>query len=82
MSKKRVVITGLSAISPLGCSHTESWENLIAGKSGIGPLTNFDASEYPTRIAAEVGGFSAEAFGISVKQVKRMDRFTQFAVAC
>lgn len=82
MSKKRVVITGLSAISPLGCSHLESWNNLLAGKSGIGLLTRFDATDYPSRIAAEVKDFSTEEFGISAKQARRMDRFTQFAVAC
>lgn len=81
MSKKRVVITGLSAISPLGCSYQESWDNLLAGKSGIGLLTRFDATDYPSRIAAEVRDFSAEEFGIPAKQVRRMDRFTQFAVA-
>lgn len=81
MSRKRVVITGLSALSPLGSTYRESWDNLLAGKSGIGPITHFDASEYASRIAGELKGFSPEAYGISVKQARRMDRFVQIAVA-
>jgi len=81
MNRKRVVVTGLSALTPLGGNVEESWDNLIAGKSGIGPITLFDASEFDTRIAGEVKNFNPEAYGINVKQARRMDRFVQFAVA-
>lgn len=81
MSRKRVVITGLSALTPLGNSYQESWDNLLAGKSGIGPITQFDATAFDSRIAGEVKNFSTEEFGIPFKQARRMDRFTQFAVA-
>ena len=81
MTRKRVVITGLSALSPLGGDLSSSWENLIAGKSGIAPITLFDASGFSATIAGEVKDFSAEAHGIPMKQARRMDRFVQFAVA-
>lgn len=81
MSRKRVVVTGLSALTPLGGNVTESWDNLLAGKSGIGPITLFDASGFDSRIAGEVKGFDPEAYGIPAKQARRMDRFVQFSVA-
>ncbi len=81
MSKKRVVITGLSAITPLGGDVAASWSNLLAMKSGVGPITLFDASKFSTRIAGEVKGFEPESYGISPKLAKRMDRFVQLAVA-
>jgi 3-oxoacyl-[acyl-carrier-protein] synthase II len=81
MTRKRVVITGLSALSPLGGNLAESWKNLLAGKSGIAPITLFDASEFAARIAGEVKNFSPEDFDIPGKQARRMDRFVQFAVA-
>lgn len=80
MTGKRVVVTGLAAITPLGNDLATSWENLVAGKSGIGPITHFDASEYTSRVAGEVKGFDPEQH-IPAKQAKRMDRFVQFAVA-
>ncbi|WP_027187456.1 beta-ketoacyl-ACP synthase II [Desulfovibrio cuneatus] len=81
MTRKRVVITGLSAISPLGNNVADSWNNLLAGKSGIGPITHFDASAFDSRIAGEVKNFVPEEFDIPPKQARRMDRFVQFAVA-
>lgn len=78
--KRRVVITGLGAITPIGIGKDEFWQSLIAGKSGIGPITRFDAAEYTTQIAGEVEGFGPEKY-IDKKEAKRMDRFTQFAVA-
>ena len=81
MTRKRVVITGLAAISPLGGNVDETWTNLLAGKSGIEPITLFDASDFAARIAGEVKDFSPEAYGIPMKQARRMDRFVQFAVA-
>lgn len=81
MDRKRVVITGLAALSPLGNDYQTSWDNLIAGKSGIGPITCFDATGFDARIAGELKNFKPEDYGISVKQAKRMDRFVQIASA-
>ncbi|RME42633.1 MAG: beta-ketoacyl-[acyl-carrier-protein] synthase II, partial [Caldilineae bacterium] len=80
MNRKRVVVTGLGCISPLGNNMQETWNALIAGKSGAGPITLFDASRHKTRFACEVKGFDPAArFGS--REARRMDRFTQFAVA-
>ena len=81
MSRK-VVITGLGAVSPLGLSATESWEAAIAGRSGIGPVTRFDPDQYgiKTRIAGEVKGFEPARY-MDPKDAKRMDRFSQLAIA-
>ncbi len=81
MSRK-VVITGLGAVSPLGLTATESWEAAIAGRSGIGPITQFDPEPYgiKTRIAGEVKGFDPARY-MDPKDAKRMDRFSQLAVA-
>lgn len=80
MKRKRVVVTGLSAITPIGNDVHSSWENLVAGVSGICPVTQFDATDYATRIAGEVKGFDPKEF-MPAKQARRMERFTQFAVA-
>ncbi len=80
MIGNRVVVTGLSAITPLGLDLQASWEALLAGKSGIVPVTRFDISEYDSRIAGEIQGFQATDY-IHPKQARRMDRFTQYAVA-
>lgn len=81
MSKQRVVITGLSALTPLGNDLETTWRNLLDGKSGIGPITLFDASDFDSKVAGEVKNFNPLDFGIPGKQVRRMDRFVQFAVA-
>jgi 3-oxoacyl-[acyl-carrier-protein] synthase II len=78
--RHRVLVTGAGVISPLGNSTEECWANLIAGKSGAGPITRFDASAYETRFACEVRNFSPDGV-MDRKDAKRMDRFTQFAVA-
>lgn len=78
--KKRVVITGLGAITPVGIGVENFWESLLAGKSGIGRITRFDPSDYTTQIAGEVKDFDPSQF-IDKKEAKRMDRSTQFAVA-
>jgi 3-oxoacyl-[acyl-carrier-protein] synthase II len=78
--KTRIVITGMGCLSPLGHNVQQSWEAAVAGKSGAGPITLFDASEHETRIAAEVKGFDA-AERLGRKEARRMDRYTQFAVA-
>jgi 3-oxoacyl-[acyl-carrier-protein] synthase II len=76
----RVVITGLSMITPLGIGAEPTWNGLIAGKSGIGPITSFDATGFETTIAGEIKGFQPEIY-MSPKLIKRMDRFVQIAVA-
>ncbi|MEG1412758.1 MAG: beta-ketoacyl-ACP synthase II [Acidaminococcaceae bacterium] len=78
--KKRVVITGLGAVTPIGIGKNEFWNNLIAGKSGVGPITQFDTTDFDVRIAGEVKNFDYTQF-IDKKEGKRMDRVTQFAVA-
>ncbi|MCC6499368.1 MAG: beta-ketoacyl-ACP synthase II [Anaerolineales bacterium] len=78
--RKRVVVTGLGCISPVGNTVNETWSALLAGKSGAGPITHFDASKHKTRFAAEVKGFDPVArFG--AREARKMDRFTQFAMA-
>ena len=78
--RRRVVITGLGALTPLGNDVRSSWDALIRGESGAGPITHFDASEYPVRIAAEVKGFDPETVA-PAKEVRRMDRNVLLAVA-
>ena len=80
MSRKRVVVTGLSAVTPLGVDARTSWERLIKGESGITPLTRFDAKDHATKIAGEVKGFDPEKY-MPAKQTRRMELFAQFAVA-
>ncbi|OLP17355.1 beta-ketoacyl-[acyl-carrier-protein] synthase II [Leptolyngbya sp. 'hensonii'] len=77
---KRVVVTGLGAITPIGNTLTEYWQGLLSGRNGIGPITLFDASKHDCRIAGEVKGFDPHAY-LDRKDAKRMDRFAQFAVA-
>jgi 3-oxoacyl-[acyl-carrier-protein] synthase II len=77
---KRVVVTGMGVISPLGNTVSEFWQNLVAGKNGIDFITRFDASEYETRFAGEVKDFQAENY-IDRKEARRMDLFTQYAIA-
>ena len=77
---KRVVITGLGAITPIGIGKDAFWEGLMEGKNGIGKITRFDASEYGAQIAGEVKGFEPTDY-IDKKESKRMDRYAQFAVA-
>ncbi|MFA5524774.1 MAG: beta-ketoacyl-ACP synthase II [Tissierellales bacterium] len=78
--KKRVVITGLGIISPIGIGNTEFWDSLLCGKSGISQISRFDTEGFSTTIAGEVKNFEAEKY-IDKKESKKMDRFTQFAVA-
>jgi 3-oxoacyl-[acyl-carrier-protein] synthase II len=76
--RRKVVVTGMGCISPVGNNVEETWKSLLAGKSGAGPITLFDASRHKTRFAAEVKGFDAAAvFGN--REARKMDRFTQFA---
>lgn len=78
--RRRVVVTGLGCISPLGNNLKETWDALLAGKSGAAPITLFDASAHKTRFACEVKGFDAAAL-FGNREARRMDRFCQFAVA-
>ena len=78
--ENRVVVTGLSAITPIGVGLEEYWEGLITGRNGIGRLTRFDPTEFRSQMAAEVNGFEPEIW-IDRKSINRMDRFTQFAVS-
>ncbi|MFN0157454.1 MAG: beta-ketoacyl-ACP synthase II [Bacteroidota bacterium] len=79
MSKRRVVVTGLGALTPVGLGIEEYWKNLVAGKSGAGPVTYFDPAAYDTRFACELKGFKAADF-MDRKSVQRMDPFAQYAV--
>lgn len=78
--RKRVVVTGLGCISPLANNWPDTWQALLAGKSGVAAITRFDASAFETRIAAEVKGFDPVAL-FGGREARRMDRFTQFALA-
>ena len=77
---QRAVITGYGAITPIGNSAGEYWDGLIAGRSGAGPITHFDASPNDVRIAAEVKGFDP-LLTMDMKMARRMSRFVQFAIA-
>jgi 3-oxoacyl-[acyl-carrier-protein] synthase II len=78
--RKRVVVTGLGCISPVGNTVEETWQALLAGKSGAANITHFDASQHKTKFAAEVKGFDGVAL-FGTREARKMDRFTQFAVA-
>ncbi len=80
MGKRRVVITGIGLVTPLGLDTESSWAAALAGKSGVGPITKFDATDYPCRIAAEVRGFDAHDH-LDRKDVRKMDTFSHYAIA-
>ncbi|TCJ04423.1 beta-ketoacyl-ACP synthase II [Cytobacillus praedii] len=80
MDKKRVVVTGIGAVTPLGNDVETTWKNLLAGVSGVGPLTRVNADEYPAKVAAEVKDFNIEDY-IEKKDARKMDRFTHYAIA-
>jgi 3-oxoacyl-[acyl-carrier-protein] synthase II len=79
--KRRVVVTGLGAITPVGNDAATTWRALVEGKSGAGPITKFDASSFPVRFACEVKNFDPSAY-MDRKEAKRADPFTQYAVSC
>src|SRR5687767_1490216 len=81
MSKRRVVITGLGVITSLGESADAMWDNLCAAKSGIKPITRWDAAKYSTRFGGECSDFRPDNYGIDVREAKRMDRFAHFGLA-
>lgn len=80
MTRRRVVVTGLGAISPVGNTVPEAWDNLVNGRSGVGEITRFDASAFPVRIAGEVKGFDVAAY-LSPKEARRMDVFIHYGLA-
>ncbi|MGN7477092.1 beta-ketoacyl-ACP synthase II [Solibacillus silvestris] len=80
MEKRRVVVTGIGAVTPVGNNAEQSWENVLAGKSGIGPLTRVDTSKFTVSVAAEVKDFNIEDY-IERKEARKMDRFTHYAIA-
>lgn len=80
VDRKRVVVTGLGAITPIGNTLTEYWDGLMSGRNGIGPITLFDASRHDCRFAGEVKGYDPLLY-LDRKEAKRMDRFAQFAVS-
>ena len=77
MSKRRVVITGLGIISPVGSTVDAAWQNVVEGKSGIGPITRFDVSAWPVRFHGPVAGFEAEKY-LSPKELRKMDPFMHY----
>ena len=79
MQLKRVVVTGLGALTPIGNTVSEYWNNLLAGKSGAAPIQQFDASLFKTQFACEVKGFDVEQF-LDKKEARKMDQFTQYAM--
>ena len=79
MELKRVVVTGLGAVTPVGNTPEETWENLVAGKSGAAPITLFDASKFKTQFACEVNGLNMNDY-IDRKEARKMDRYTQLAL--
>ena len=80
LERKRVVVTGLGAVTPIGNTLQDYWEGLLSGRNGIGPITLFDPSSHSCRIAGEVKGFDPHDY-LEKKEAKRMDRFAQFAIA-
>ena len=78
-SPRRVAVTGVGLISPLGIGNAENWSALLAGKSGIGPITRFDASAFASRVAGEVKGFDPGLY-IEKKEIKKMDTFIHYAM--
>ena len=80
MSKRRVVVTGLGLLTPVGNTVEESWKNIIEGKSGIGPITAFDASQFSTQISGSVKNFDATQY-LSPKDLRKMDTFIHFGIA-
>ena len=80
MAKRRVVITGLGMVSPVGLNVKESWDNVLAGKSGIGPITHFDTTDFPVRFGGSVWGFNVDNY-LSTKEAKKMDPFIHYGIA-
>jgi len=80
LTRRRVVITGLGIVSPVGSTVDEAWANILAGRSGIGPITRFDASRFPTRFGGAVAGFDVDAY-LAPKDARKMDTFMHYGIA-
>ena len=80
MTKRRVVVTGLGIVSPVGSTVAEAWDNVVNGRSFIGPITRFDTTNYPTRFAGDVRGFVVDDY-LAPKEARRMDPFVQYGYA-
>ena len=80
MTKRRVVVTGLGIVSPVGSTVAEAWDNVVQGRSYIGPITRFDTTNYPTRFAGDVRGFVVDDY-LAPKEARRMDPFVQYGYA-
>lgn len=80
MQERRVVITGIGIVSPVGIGKENFWKNILAGKSGISEITKFDTTDFPSKIAGEIKGFDSDLY-MDKKEAKRMDLFSQYAVA-
>ncbi|MGH8553807.1 MAG: beta-ketoacyl synthase N-terminal-like domain-containing protein, partial [Methylococcales bacterium] len=80
MSKRRIVVTGLGAVTPVGLNVDDTWRNILAGKSGIGPLTGFDTSGFSTCFGGEIRGLDISLY-INPKDSKRMDGFIHYGMA-
>jgi 3-oxoacyl-[acyl-carrier-protein] synthase II len=79
--KRRIVVTGVGMMTPLGLNTKTTWEAILAGKSGVAAITQFDVSAFPCQISASVRGFNAENYGISAKDARKMDLFIQYGLA-
>jgi 3-oxoacyl-[acyl-carrier-protein] synthase II len=80
MSRRRVVVTGIGMLTPVGNTVKETWDNILAGKSGAAPIEHFDASAFATRFSAPVKGFDVSQY-MSVKDARKMDLFIQYGMA-
>ena len=78
---RRVVVTGMGMLSPVGGTLEESWKNILAGKSGIAPVEGFDTTDFTVKIAGQVKEFNAEQWGIARKDERKMDLFIQYGIA-
>ena len=81
MERNRIVITGVGAVTPIGCGKDKFWDAIMQGKSGIDLISRFDTTDFKTRIGAEIRDFDPQDYGIKPKDAKRMDLFTQYGVA-
>ena len=79
MSRRRVVVTGLGIVSPVGVGVASAWENILAARSGVARITRFDASEFPSQIAAEVKDFDVSRW-LSAKEARRYDTFVHYGL--
>jgi len=80
VSKRRVVVTGLGIVSPVGSTVASAWDAIVRGQSGIGPITRFDVSAFPVRFGGQVRDFDVAQY-MSPKDARRMDEFMQYGVA-